>query len=416
MAESYKRLGAVAPTDDKYTLLYTSPAATEALVSNVTVTNRSASAQTFDVQVFESGVTQQSDLDDSGVPPTFIATIAYSTEFFTSADGITWTQRVGPYSDNFHYISYGGGIFISSGSGFYTSTDLTTWTPLSLSGISSGTIPALAYGSGRFVIVTRSGTTALSSTDGITWIQGTLPTDSDWKSVTHGDGTFVAVGYEFGSGARAASSTDGITWTQRTLPTSSDWQSVTYGNGTFVAVGYYPSAAASSTDGITWTQRTLPVSSIWRAVTYGNNTFVAVGWNNGNNGLHVASSTDGITWTQRTVPNFNSYIYISATYGNGTFVAMSYIGTQEYITSPDGITWTLRNWPKFDYWGYISYAEDIQPYSPPTQTTLYKTSDISANSTEILEPGIALPAQGAVVVKDNSGGNLTFSTYGVELS
>ena len=77
MTESYKRLGAVAPTDDGYTLLYTSPAATEALVSNITVTNRSASAQTFDVQVFESGVTQQSDLDDVA-NPTYVA-VAYTT-------------------------------------------------------------------------------------------------------------------------------------------------------------------------------------------------------------------------------------------------------------------------------------------------------------------------------------------------
>ncbi|MFM6943684.1 MAG: hypothetical protein ACKOXV_00165, partial [Bacteroidota bacterium] len=77
----------------------------------------------------------------------------------------------------------------------------------------------------------------------------------------------------------AATSTDGITWTQRTLPVNTNWQSVTYGNGVFVAVANTSSIAATSTDGITWTQRTLPVSTNWYSVTYGNGVFVAVAYN-----------------------------------------------------------------------------------------------------------------------------------------
>jgi hypothetical protein len=294
MAESYKRLGAVAPTDDKYTLLYTSPAATEALVSNITVTNRSASAQTFDVQVLESGVTQQSDLDVVNLDTTFVA------------------------------VSF---------------------------------------------LASQGSTIAATSTDGITWTQRTLPVSAGWYSVTYGNGTFVAVSIATTGYAHAATSPDGITWTQRTLPVSASWKSVTYGNGTFVAVAYSSATAATSPDGITWTQRTLPVSAGWRTVTHGNGTFVAVARLNN----IAASSTDGITWTQRTLPVAN-------------------------------------NW-----WG-VTYGEEDLGYLPPTKTTLYKTSDIAANSTEILEPGIALAPEGAVVVKDNSGGNLTFSTYGVELS
>jgi hypothetical protein len=34
----------------------------------------------------------------------------------------------------------------------------------------------------------------------------------------------------------------------------------------------------------------------------------------------------------------------------------------------------------------------------------------------VLEPGIVLSASSSIVIKDGSAGNLTFSTYGVELS
>ena len=246
MPESYKRLGAVAPADDKEKLLYVTPDSTQSLVSNITVTNRSSSSASFDINVYESGVTQQSDLDDTGLPPTFVAVANYSAAAASSTDGITWTAR-------------------------------------------------------------------------------TLPSSTSWQSVTYGDGTFVVVS----DSEAAASSTDGITWTARTLPSSATWLSVTYGDGTFFAVALSSAAAASSTDGITWTARTLPSSAGWHSVTY---------------------------------------------------------------------------------------AEDIQPYSSPSLNNLYKSSLISPNETQILEPGIALSASASIVAKDNSGGNLTFSTYGVELS
>ena len=416
MAESYKRLGAVAPTDDKYTLLYTSPAATEALVSNITVTNRSASAQTFDVQVYESGVTQQSNLE-AGLPPTFVSVASSTTSAATSTDGITWTQRTLPTSADWSSVTYGNGVFVSMAQpAAASSTDGITWTQRTLPVLTRAYWKAI-YGSNTFVAVASdsagmSADYGATSTDGITWTQRTLPS-ANWRSVTYGGSTFVAVS---GSGMGgfgvniAASSTNGITWTQRTLPTNSIWRSVTYGNGTFVAVASYASSntAASSTDGATWTLRTLPTNAGWIFVTYGNGAFIAVATS-----AAAASSTDGITWTQRTLPT--SADWTSVTYGNGAFIAVAF-GSTTAASSTDGITWTQRTLPTSANWRSVTYGEDIQPYYPPTQTTLYKTSDIAANSTEILEPGIALAPEGAVVVKDNSGGNLTFSTYGVELS
>ena len=55
MAETYKILGQVAPTVSlQEKVLYSSPAATQTLVTNITVTNRSASNQTFDINVYDT--------------------------------------------------------------------------------------------------------------------------------------------------------------------------------------------------------------------------------------------------------------------------------------------------------------------------------------------------------------------------
>ena len=81
-------------------------------------------------------------------------------------------------------------------------------------------------------------------------IEATLPSSATWKSVTYGNGKFVAVA---SSSTTAAYSTDGITWTAATLPSSHSWYSVTYGNGKFVAVAGSSTTAALSRYGDVWT-------------------------------------------------------------------------------------------------------------------------------------------------------------------
>ena len=172
---------------------------------------------------------------------------------------------------------------------------------------------SVTYGNGKFVAVTGSSSKAAYSTDGIGWTSASLPSSAYWNSVTYGNGKFVAVA---GNSSKAAYSTDGISWTSASLPLSTNWQSVTYGNGKFVAVPTTHNTASSSqaaysTNSINWTSVSLP-SSGWQSVTYGNGKFVAVG------GRKAAYSTDGINWTQVTLSSF----FYSATYGNGKFVAV----------------------------------------------------------------------------------------------
>ena len=131
---------------------------------------------------------------------------------------------------------------------------------------------SVTYGNGKFVAVTGSSSKAAYSTNGINWISASLPSSAYWKSVTYGNGKFVAVA----GSSKAAYSTDGVNWTSASLPSSAYWQSVTYGNGKFVAVAENSSKAAYSTDGVNWISGSLPSSAYWQSVTYGNGKFVAV--------------------------------------------------------------------------------------------------------------------------------------------
>ena len=139
----------------------------------------------------------------------------------------------------------------------------------------------------------------------ITSVATTPPMDGTWLACdgsVYLQASYAALYAELGLLANSPDSAGA--WTQRTLPTSASWRSVTYGNGVFVAVAVSSTIAATSPDGITWTQRVLPTSTAWISVTYGNGVFVAVAVNS----TIAATSPDGITWTQRTLPASKAWI------------------------------------------------------------------------------------------------------------
>jgi hypothetical protein len=291
--------------------------------------------------------------------------------------GITWTARTAAASNIWRSVTYGepsaGGLFVAvttSGTNrVMTSLDGITWTAGNAATPSEW--ESVTYGNGLFVAVgwvdefvendpddfMAGGAFVLSgrvmtSPDGITWTSRSAAADSNWKSVTYGNGLFVAVAFD-GTGNRVMTSPDGITWTARTAAAASGWYGVTYGmidssvtstaSGTlvpgFVAVANGgTNRVMTSPDGITWTARTAAEASGWNSVTYGDGLFVAVA-NGGTN--KVMTSPDGITWTS--LADGASFNWLSVTYGNGLFVAVAVGGTgNRVMTSPDGITWTPR--------------------------------------------------------------------------
>ena len=217
---------------------------------------------------------------------------------------------------------------------------------------------SVTYGNGLFVAVSALGigNRVMTSPDGITWTIRTSAADNSWYSVTYGNGLFVAVSYT-GTGNRVMTSPDGITWTSRTSAADNLWRSVTYGKGLFVAVSSSGTGnrVMTSPDVVNWSTQTSAANNGWQSVTYGNGLFVAV--SNDGTGNRVMTSPNGITWTIRTSAANSGWQ--SVTYGNGLFVAVSSSGSgNDVMTSPDGITWTIRT-SAGNSWNSVTYGNGL---------------------------------------------------------
>ena len=274
----------------------------------------------------------------------FVA-VSGTTVAETSPDGITWTQRAMPVSDNWYAVAFGAGVFAAiagfSSTNAATSPDGITWTLRTMPSPGAGSWTALAFGNSTFVAVNSGALLAATSPDGITWT----------SRATSATGTTNAAGIAFGAGVFAAllgavatviTSPDGITWTSRVLPTADSWQGIAFGAGVFAAVsntGGASTVAASSPDGIAWTQRVLPVASAWTEIAFGNGVFVAIDPGSTN----AATSPDGIAWTHRVIPSDGNG-WSTLAFANGLFCSLDYAGSQS-MTSPDGITWTVHAAP-----------------------------------------------------------------------
>ena len=223
---------------------------------------------------------------------------------------------------------------------------------------------------------------------------------------------FVAVAY--GSNI-AAYSTDGISWIETTMPSSAYWNAVTSGGGTFVAVPYLSSTAAYSTDGITWTASTIPYFE-WSSVTYGGGKFVAVAYDS-NTGAY---STDGITWIETTMPSSMSNFtdWNSVTYGGGKFVAIA-ASSSTAAYSTDGITWTASSMPSSTYWYSVTYS-GLAILSQSVLQSLNKhiaiyNKTIASGETHEIKGGVTLSAGDQIRVYSNSS-NIITNVYGVEIA
>ena len=206
---------------------------------------------------------------------------------------------------------------------------------------------SITYGNGMFVAIATNSSNIMISPDGINWTPISGPSYTNWQSIAYGNGTFVAVA---GSG-KVMTSQDGVNWTLRTASSpSSQWESVTYGNGTFVVVSN-DTMIMTSPDGENWTSRPVAVTGYdgWKAVTYGNGIFVAIPSVNG----HVISSTDGINWNIGS--GYSSYSWKSVVYGNGTFVAVAY-NSNTVMTSANGTDWTMRTGASSANWSSVAYG------------------------------------------------------------
>ena len=177
----------------------------------------------------------------------FVIIASDDDQLVTSTDGTTWTTSAIPEDTDgggdsttsvWTSITYGNGKYVavsSSDGATASSADGTTWTRHD-SAITFNP-NYVAYGNNRFVAVAASDGEIAYSFDGITWYTNSN-TLADITGVAfaptnikYDNGIFFVVGTVGGLATTVAvTSEDGIQWIERTMPSSKTWSALTYGN------------------------------------------------------------------------------------------------------------------------------------------------------------------------------------------
>lgn len=150
---------------------------------------------------------------------------------YYSSDGVTWTQS-NITSGTGGKATYGNSVWVvgmDGATGVLYSSDAITWTQSNLTGVSASTT---TFGNGKFIVAIFNGGLRYS-VDGINWNATNITTGST-TTLYFGNGTFVA-GINGTLASSIYSSTDAITWTQSNISNSVLCRSVSYGNGSWVA-------------------------------------------------------------------------------------------------------------------------------------------------------------------------------------
>ncbi|MET0554302.1 MAG: Calx-beta domain-containing protein [Vicinamibacteria bacterium] len=271
-------------------------------------------------------------LTDSATGAGVSVVVGDGGEIWSSADTVSWTQRVGGAPGHrLSAVTFGGGRFVAVGTGpagarALVSDDGGAWTPVALPSAPLD----VAHGADQFVAV--AGNRVLRSPDGLQWTAASLPSSWSVLSVAYGGGQFVAVGFD----RRLLTSPDAVTWTDRSanVPAAMSFLAgVTWSGQRYVVVGQ--GGIVVSTDGVAW-QRVSTIS--YDAVAAGAAGVVAVNFSS------YAWSPTGESWTTSVFP-FVSGVAPGAVEVSGSsgFVTVGVAGSLR--TSADGLSWTNRTLP-----------------------------------------------------------------------
>jgi len=192
-----------------------------------------------------------------------------------STDGINWSTPTTSPASTMTGVSYGNGVWVAVGNQrSYVSMDNgVNWTTSSV--ISNLQFAqGLSFGNGVFTAVTALGTIVYSY-DGLTWtVSNILYSSSAFIDVAFGNQTFVTLA---GDGTVYTSS-DGISWTKRRNGDSRTWKTITFGNGMFVAASSSsPQVTMYSIDATNWIVLSGAPAYSWQGSTFAIGQFVVVG-------------------------------------------------------------------------------------------------------------------------------------------
>ena len=384
MADVYKILGSLAPANALGNVIYTVPSNQSAIVTGISIANRSATDQVFSIHVFNSVVSQATVNAGGYVPPAqtslyrAVTVRANDTEFLNP--GITLDANstlVVFLTANLSATVFGVELddlnkYKILGQVGALDTPTTIYTvpggksavikAINIANTSStkSAILNMSFGPGETATQTYSNflvtgvNNATMTTDGATWTTPFAVGNSfNRNQTTASTNKYFLSNGSIDTLVKRSGSSNSIT------PPNTNGFLVAFGNNTFVKVegrNSSSSVAQYSTNGITWTNTTMPSSQRWSAVTFANNIFVAVSGANGVTSQAAATSTNGITWVAATLPSFASWT--SVAFGNGVFAAVSGNGSASTVaaTSTNGTAWTARTLPISSQWSSITFG------------------------------------------------------------
>jgi photosystem II stability/assembly factor-like uncharacterized protein len=189
----------------------------------------------------------------------------------------------------------------------------------------------VARGKGIAVRVSPEGG-LLTSKDGSRWVEARLDVRTFLRSVTFGQGLFVAVGGSYVDAPGVIlTSNNGENWLRRHPKNRINLHGVACGNGLLVAVGD-AGTIFTSHDGACWKNRRSGTTMALATIAFGNGIFVA----GGESGT-ILTSTNGLSWIKQ---NLGESVYVGKVlFQEGTFLAAN---SQIVFTSTDGQVWNRR--------------------------------------------------------------------------
>ena len=288
--------------------------------------------------------------------------LGYGGYIATSPDGVNWNLITSWPLQPLKKIVYGNGLWVAIGKKIiYSSTNGISWTPQYSTNDNNYDLTGLTYGNNKFVAVGLYNA-VLTSMDGKIW---TKTTGTGLGDITFGNEMFAGV-----SGTSLLTSTDGINWTIRaSYPRvqygGTRFSRITYGNGIFAAIGsdseQNNDVVYTSPDGLSWTVYILNTPDSFKGlndICYGNNTFLIVGRIG-----YVFISSDGTNWSGMQAGaatpgggiSYNDRYGVA--YGDGTFVSVGEMNLgSDILSSLDGVTWTRRKSIVSNVLYYVAYV------------------------------------------------------------
>lgn len=221
----------------------------------------------------------------------------------TSSDGKTWTVKTDLTNAFSSLWVLNNRFFVFSITGSYTSTDGTTWTPVTIPSFTNAVPLSAGYSAFLGMYLFGGATGALStSTDGINWTARTSNMTNNIYGIDSNSSVVVLAGGNISTTANFATSPDGVTWTARTNTVGQSRNCLAWvpAMNLFVSGGL-AGVGATSPDGVTWT--TIASGSFGTAATACNQILVTptsvltIGVNT------YGYSANTATWTNKFSPN-----------------------------------------------------------------------------------------------------------------